>query len=176
MWMLANERRAESAKSQQETVRSMLTSADVAQLPIRDRAGLVIEARDVATAITRIREAEHAGIRQAWMTQSVGMLDTLTLFAAAATHTTRIRLGTSIVPIYPRHPLVMALQAATIDALAPGRLRLGVGTSHRNVMESVYGLSMLSPLAYLREYGEVMRQGLWEGRVDYHGRCISFLQ
>ena len=114
--------------SQQETVRSMLTSADVAQLPIRDRIGLVIEARDVTTAITRIREAEYAGIRQAWMTQSVGMLDTLTLFAAVATHTTRIRLGTSIVPIYPRHPLVMALQAATIDALAPGRLRLGVGT------------------------------------------------
>jgi F420-dependent oxidoreductase-like protein len=159
--------------SQGETVRSMLTSADVAQLPIRDRAGLVIEARDVATAITRIRAAEHAGIRQAWMTQSVGMLDTLTLFAAAATHTTRIRLGTSIVPVYPRHPLVMALQAATIDALAPGRLRLGVGTSHRNVMESVYGLSMLSPLAYLREYVEVMRQGLWEGRVDYHGRFFK---
>jgi len=67
--------------SQQETVRSMLTSADVAQLPIRDRIGLVIEARDVTTAITRIREAEYAGIRQAWMTQSVGMLDTLTLFA-----------------------------------------------------------------------------------------------
>ncbi len=151
----------------------MLTSADVAKLPIRDRAGLVIEAKDVATAITRIHEAEHAGIRQAWMTQSVGKLDTLTLFADAATHTTRIRLGTSIVPIYPRHPLVMALQAATIDALAPGRLRLGVGTSHRNVMESVYGLSMPSPLVYLREYVEVMRQGLWEGRVDYHGRFFK---
>ena len=117
----------------------------------------------------RIREAEHAGVQQVWMTQSVGMLDTLTLFAAVAAHTTRIRLGTSIVPIYPRHPLVMALQAVTVDALAPGRLRLGVGTSHRHVMENVYGLSMPSPLAYLREYVEVIRQGLWEGRVDHQG-------
>src|SRR6266568_1944692 len=173
MWILAKEREVESAMSEGETVRSILTSADVSQLPLRDRAGLVIEARDVDTAINRIREAEHAGVRQAWMTQSLGMLDTLTLFAAAATHTTRIRLGTSIVPVYPRHPLVMALQAATIDALAPGRLRLGVGTSQRNVMESVYGLSMPSPLAYLREYVEVMRQGLWEGRVDYHGRFFK---
>ena len=159
--------------SQGENVRTLLTSADVSQLPVNDRVGLVIEARDVATAIDRIRQAEHAGVHQAWMTQSVGMLDTLTLFAAAATRTTRIRLGTSIVPVYPRHPLVMALQAATIDALAPGRLRLGVGTSHRHVMENVYGLSMPSPLAYLREYVEVMRQGLWEGRVDYHGRFFK---
>jgi len=155
--------------SQEENVRTILTSSDVSQLPVRGRVGLAIQATDVATAINRIREAEDAGVQQAWMTQSAGMLDTLTLFAASATQTTRIRLGTSIVPIYPRHPLVMAQQAATIDALAPGRLRLGVGTSHRHVMENVYGLSMPSPLAYLREYVEVMRQVLWEGRVDHQG-------
>ncbi len=159
--------------SQEENGRSMLTASDVAQLPIRERVGLVIEARDVATALTKIREAEQAGVKQAWMTQSVGMLDTLTLFAAMAMQTTRVRLGTSIIPVYPRHPLVMALQAATVDALAPGRLRLGVGTSHRHVMENVYGLSMPSPLAYLREYVEVMRQGLWEGRVDHQGRFFK---
>jgi F420-dependent oxidoreductase-like protein len=159
--------------SQEENVRAMLTSADVAQLPVRERVGLAIQAADVVTAISRIREAEQVGIQQVWMTQSMGMLDTLTLFAATATQTTRIRLGTSIVPVYPRHPLVMALQAATINDLAPGRLRLGVGTSHRHVIENVYGLSMPSPLAYLREYVEVMRQGLWEGRVDYQGRFFK---
>ncbi len=173
MKILPNERRVGSAMFQEENVRSIFTSADVAQLPIRERVGLVIEARDVATALTKIREAEQAGVKQAWMTQSVGMLDTLTLFAAMAMQTTRVRLGTSIIPVYPRHPLVMALQAATVDALAPGRLRLGVGTSHRHVMENVYGLSMPSPLAYLREYVEVMRQGLWEGRVDHQGRFFK---
>ena len=155
--------------SQEENVRAILTSSDVSQLPVRERVGLAVQATDVTTTITRIREAEYAGIQQVWMTQSPGMLDTLTLFAAAAVQTTRIRLGTSIVPVYPRHPLVMAQQAATIDALAPGRLRLGVGPSHRHVMESMYGLSMLSPLAYLREYVEVMRQALWEGHVDHQG-------
>jgi len=155
--------------AQEENVRSILTSEDVSNLPVRGRVGLVIEARDVDTAINKIREAEQAGVQQVWMTQSVGMLDTLTLFAAAAAHTTRVRFGTAIVPIYPRHPLVMAQQAVTVDALAPGRLRLGVGTSHRHVMENMYGLSMPSPLAYLREYVEVMRQVLWEGRVDHQG-------
>jgi F420-dependent oxidoreductase-like protein len=155
--------------SQEENVRSILTSEDVSNLPVRGRVGLVIEARDVPSAINKIREAEQAGVQQVWMTQSVGMLDTLTLFAAGATHTSQIRFGTSIVPIYPRHPLVMAQQAVTVDLLAPGRLRLGVGTSHRHAMESMYGLTMSSPLAYLREYVDVMRQVLWEGRVDHQG-------
>jgi F420-dependent oxidoreductase-like protein len=159
--------------SQENTVRSILTSEDVSTLPVRERVGLVIEARDVATAINKIREAEQAGVQQVWMTQSVGMLDTLTIFAAAATHTTQIRFGTSIVPIYPRHPLVMVQQAVTVDSLAPGRLRLGVGTSHRHVMENIYGLPMPSPLAYLREYVEVMRHVLWEGRVDHHGKFFK---
>jgi F420-dependent oxidoreductase-like protein len=107
------------------------------------------------------------------MTQSVGMLDSLTLFATAAAYTTRVRFGTAIVPIYPRHPLVMAQQAATINDLAPERLRLGVGPSHRHVMENIYGLSMPSPLAYLREYVEVMRQVLWEGKVDQQGKFFE---
>src|SRR5437762_13563149 len=159
--------------SQENTIHSVLTAEDVSTLPIRGRVGLVIEARDVATVINKIREAEQAGVQQVWMTQSVGMMDTLTLFAAVAAQTKQIRLGTSIVPIYPRHPLVMAQQAVTVDALAPGRLRLGIGTSHRHVMENMYGLSMSSPQAYLREYVEVMRQVLWDGRVDHQGTFFT---
>lgn len=159
--------------SKEDIVRSILTSEDMSTLPLRERVGLVIEARDVDTAISKIHEAEQAGVRQVWMTQSVGMLDTLTLFAAAATHTRQVRFGTAIVPIYPRHPLVMAQQAVTVDSFAPGRLRLGVGPSHRHVMENMYGLSMSSPLTYLREYVEVMRQVLWEGKVDYQGKFFK---
>ncbi|HEY4387416.1 MAG TPA: LLM class flavin-dependent oxidoreductase, partial [Ktedonobacteraceae bacterium] len=69
----------------------------------------------------------------------------------------------------PRHPLVMAQQALAIHDIAPGRLRLGIGTSHRFYMEGVYGLQQLSPLPYLKEYLEVMRALLWEGNVDHHG-------
>jgi F420-dependent oxidoreductase-like protein len=168
-----NARKVDANMSQKENVASMLTSTDVSMLPVRDRVGLVIEARDVDSAVASIRDAELAGVQQVWMTQGASMLDTLTLYAVAAAHTTRIRLGTSIVPVYPRHPLTMIQQALTINGIAPGRLRLGVGTSHRHVIEEVYGLQMVSPLAYLREYVEVMRQGVWEGRVDYHGTFFN---
>src|SRR5574340_1186048 len=173
MFIRVNERRIGIAMSQEENVRSILTSDDVSTLSMRERVGLVIEARDVDTALHKIRDAEQAGVEQVWMTQSVGMLDTLTLFAVAAAQTTRIRFGTSIVPAYPRHPLVMALQAMTIDSIAQGRLRLGVGTSHRHLMENMYGLKMSSPLAYLHEYVEVMRQAIWEGKVDHQGTFFN---
>lgn len=74
------------------------------------------------------------------MTQPPNQPDALTTLAAAAVKTSTVNLGTSIVPIYPRHPLVMAQQALALHDLAPGRLRLGIGPSHRFVIENIYGL------------------------------------
>src|SRR6185436_4168741 len=117
-----------------------------------------------------IDEAEVAGVRQIWLTQNPVSLDALTIFAAALGRTRHIRLGTSIVPTYPRHPLALAQQAATVAALGPGRLRLGIGPSHRPTIERTYGLPMEAPLEHLKEYVAVLRAALWEGAVDYHGR------
>ena len=135
----------------------------------RARIGLAIEARETKAAMTAIADAEAAGVEQVWMTQSPPTLDTLTLYAAAATRATRISMGTSIVPTYPRHPLVMAQQALTVSDIAPGRLRLGVGPSHRHAIEGVYGLQETAPLAHLSEYVAVLRAALQTGRVEYHG-------
>ena len=85
------------------------------------------------------------------------------------TKTSTINLGTSIVPTYPRHPLVMAQQALALHDLAPGRLRLGIGPSHRFIIEDIYGLKHSKPLAHLHEYLEVLRTALWDGKVDHHG-------
>ena len=97
--------------AQEEIVRSILTSEDVSSLPVHERVGFVIEARDVDIAISKIRQAEQAGVQQVWMTQSVGMMDTLTLFAAAATHTTRVRFGTCAG--YIVYPFVLLRDCAT---------------------------------------------------------------
>ena len=117
-----------------------------------------------------MRAAEVAGVRQVWMNQTPTAPDTLTVLAAAAVRTTTIRLGTAVVPTYPRHPLALAQQALALFDLAPERLRLGVGPSHLPIIEGVYGLPMPSPLAHLREYVTVLRAALWQGQVDYRGR------
>jgi alkanesulfonate monooxygenase SsuD/methylene tetrahydromethanopterin reductase-like flavin-dependent oxidoreductase (luciferase family) len=84
-----------------------------------------------------------------------------------------VRLGTSIVPTYPRHPLVLAQQALSLYDIAPSRLRLGIGPSHQAIIEGIYGLPQTTPLAHLREYVNVLRTALWEEKVDHHGKFFN---
>jgi len=86
-----------------------------------------------SAALALIVRAEQHGVPAVWSTVGGTTPDALTLFAAAATRTHQIALGTAIMPIYPSHPLVLA-------DLAPGRLRLGLGPSHRPTIEGMFGL------------------------------------
>lgn len=139
----------------------------------QERVGLVVDGANAASAVKTIVAAEAAGVRQIWMVQPPSGPDTLTTLSAAATKTSTIRLGTSIVPTYPRHPLVLAQQVLSLYDIAPGRLRLGIGPSHQAIIEGIYGLSQTTPLAHLREYVKVLRAALWEGKVDHHGQFFN---
>ena len=137
--------------------------------PTRECVGLVVDGSNAEVAVKTIVAAEDAGVRQIWMAQPPWWPDVLTTFAAAATKTSTVRFGTSIVPTYPRHPLVLAQQALALYDIAPSRVRLGIGSSHRFIIEDMYGLQQKTPLAHLREYVEILHAALWEGKVDHHG-------
>jgi F420-dependent oxidoreductase-like protein len=141
--------------------------------PTRERVGLVIDGTNAAATVKTIAAAEAAGVRQIWIAQPPFWPDTLTTLAAAAIKTSTVRLGTSIVPTYPRHPLVMAQQALSLYDIAPSRLRLGIGPSHQAIIEGIYGLPQTTPLAHLREYVNVLRTALWEEKVDHHGKFFN---
>ena len=104
-------------------------------------------------------------------------VDTLTVFAAAAVKTERVTLGTSIVPAFTRHPLGLATQALALDDLAPGRVRIGIGTSHGPMMRA-YGIDpddalRKHPLEWLREYLIVARTATQEGQVTFNGASFA---
>ena len=132
--------------------------------------GVVIPGNDAASALADIQRAEELGIPAAWMITAAAGLDALTLFASAAVRTQRIMLGTSITPTFPRHPLVAAQQVQVVAQLAPGRFRLGVGPSHRPIMEKVFGIDFKAPLGHLSEYLTILKALLQEGSVDFEGR------
>ncbi|MEA2530316.1 MAG: hypothetical protein QOG89_1960 [Thermomicrobiales bacterium] len=143
-------------------------------MTIRERIGVGFRPDDARQALDLIRRAEAAGVETIWTVMSALARDTPTLFAAAAVQTERIKLGTSIVPAFTRHPLGLATQALALEDLAPGRLRLGIGTSHQRVMIPAFGLPFDRPLAQLREYLQVLRPALQEGAVSFSGefyRC-----
>lgn len=130
--------------------------------------GVAVSGSKVEEVLTTIGRAEQLGIDAVWLTTGGARLDSITTFAAAAGRTEQIKLGTSIVPILPRHPLVMVQQAQVVAQLAPGRFRLGVGPSHRPSMEAM-GMDFQAPLGHLREYLQILKALLQEGKVDFEG-------
>ncbi|MGE0387795.1 MAG: LLM class flavin-dependent oxidoreductase [Gammaproteobacteria bacterium] len=133
------------------------------------RLGLAVFDDNAAGAVEQIEQAEHLGIHAAWMTTAGARLDNITTLAAAAMRTRRILLGTAIVPTFPRHPLVAVQQSRVLNDLAPGRFRLGLGPSHRPMIESM-GIAFDAPLAHLREYVHVVKALHTTGKVDFDGR------
>jgi 5,10-methylenetetrahydromethanopterin reductase len=113
--------------------------------------------------------AEAEGFGSAWTVHFSRGVDALGVLAVAGTRTSRIDLGVGIVPTYPRHPLALAQQAATAQAFCGGRLTLGVGVSHRPVIEDLHGLAYQQPAAHMRDYLSVLVPLLREGSVRHRG-------
>jgi F420-dependent oxidoreductase-like protein len=105
--------------------------------------------------VAEAASAETDGFAAYWAPNIFG-LDALTALAVVATKVPRIELGTSVVPTFPRHPHAIAQQAHTVAAASQGRFTLGIGLSHKVVIEDMLGLSYAKPVRHLREYLSVL--------------------
>jgi F420-dependent oxidoreductase-like protein len=112
--------------------------------------------RSLDKAVERARRAEELGYESAYVTHIAGR-DSLTVLAAYACRTERIRLGTGVLPMYSRTPVATAQTAATIDELSGGRMVLGLGVSHRATVEPWYGQTIDKPVREMREYASAVR-------------------
>jgi F420-dependent oxidoreductase-like protein len=115
--------------------------------------------------------AENDGFDGIWFGQIFGP-DVLTVLAVAGQKTSRIELGTCVVPTYPRHPHMLAQQALTVQAATNGRFNLGIGLSHAPVVEGMWGLSYDRPARHMREYLSVLLPLIREGRVSFNGEFV----
>ncbi|MGE0383364.1 MAG: TIGR03564 family F420-dependent LLM class oxidoreductase, partial [Gammaproteobacteria bacterium] len=107
-----------------------------------------------------------------WLAQAFSV-DALTALTAIGQHLPGVELGTSVVPIYGRHPMTLAMQALTAQAALGGRLTLGVGLSHRWVIEEMLGLSFARPARHMREYLQALVPMLNGEQVDYTGETVA---
>jgi len=114
----------------------------------------------------------EAGIETAWTSQIFGH-DALTMIAAASREVPGIHFGTGVVPTYPRHPLMLAAQALTVQDASHGRLTLGIGLSHQVMIENVYGMSFDKPARHMREYLEVLMPALAGEQVTFAGETLK---
>jgi F420-dependent oxidoreductase-like protein len=144
------------------------------------RVGVMIgpERRDTARKpegmVRDVEWAEAAGMDTVWIPQIPGDFDALLTIALLATRTTRIELGTAVVPLQAQHPIALARQALSAHAIANGRLALGVGPSHHWIVRDMLGLAYDKPAAYTRDYLDVLNAALnGPGQVDIENETFT---
>jgi F420-dependent oxidoreductase-like protein len=136
-------------------------------------AAAISPARDFDGAVQRVQRAEELGYESVWVNQLPHTRDAGIILAKYALSTSRIGLGTSVLPIYTRHPTAMAQLAQSLDELSNGRFRLGIGLSHKVTVESFWGLKLEEPALAMREYVEILRSSFQTGAADYTGKHFS---
>ncbi len=130
------------------------------------RIGVMIGGRlDLDGLVARTQELEAQGFDSVWMPNVFG-LDAMGAFTVIGRETERIELGTAVVPTYPRHPVTMAQQALTVQAASGNRFALGIGLSHKFVIEDMWGMSFERPARHMRDYLEALLPLLRGGEVN----------
>ncbi|HEX4017473.1 MAG TPA: LLM class F420-dependent oxidoreductase [Frankiaceae bacterium] len=121
----------------------------------------------VARLIAGAQAAEAAGFDSLWVPQIPDEFDALTALALMGHETSRIELGTAVVPVQSRHPVAMAQQALSTQAACDGRLTLGIGPSHHWIVNDMFGLPYERPAALMGDYVDVLETALaGPGPVD----------
>ncbi|HEY1635497.1 MAG TPA: TIGR03564 family F420-dependent LLM class oxidoreductase [Acidimicrobiales bacterium] len=121
----------------------------------------------VERLLTDVRWAEDAGLATVWIPQIPDEFDALTAATLVGAETTRIEIGTAVVPVQPRHPIALAQQALSVQAVCEGRLRLGLGVSHHWIIDEMLGLPYKRPVVTMGAYLDVLDQAFGgPGTVD----------
>ena len=121
------------------------------------------------TSLQQFARAEAAGFQTAWV-PNIFSFDAMTLLALAGPRTRSIELGTAVVPTYSRHPFYMAQQALSTQAATGGRFALGLGPSHKVVVENMLGLSYDRVAQHVEEYVGVVKTLAETGKVAFQGQ------
>ena len=134
------------------------------------RIGTMVSVTDssLAGAAAQAQRVEKLGFATFWLPNIFG-LDAITAAAIVGREVDRIEFGTAVVPTYPRHPVALAQQALTASAATGGRFALGIGLSHKIVIEDMFGLDFSKPARHMREYLEVLGPLLRGEQVSYKG-------
>ena len=125
----------------------------------------------VVDVVDQVRQAHARGFSSVWMPNV--SLDAVTVLAHAGSQVSDIELATGVVPIHPRHPAMLAAQARTAAEMTNGRLTLGIGLSHKMLVEGMWGLSYEKPARYMREYLTILGALLRDAPVSFSGEVFN---
>ncbi len=136
------------------------------------RLGIVLSpfaGQPAADFVAAAREAEQRGYHVAWVGESSGY-DALTLMGVIAAHTERLHVGSAVVPVQTRTPVVLGVSAASLNHFSGDRVLLGLGLSSRTIVGDWHGLPFANSLQQIREAVEIIRRVASGERVSFEGK------
>ncbi|MSV67350.1 MAG: TIGR03564 family F420-dependent LLM class oxidoreductase, partial [Actinobacteria bacterium] len=122
--------------------------------------------------VAEAKRAEADGFASYWQSQIFG-LDALSTLSVVGREVPRIELGTSVIPTYPRHPMMLAQQALTTNQASGGRLCLGIGLSHQVVIEGMLNMSFDKPVRHMKEYLSILMPLIHDRKVSFAGETLT---
>ncbi len=137
------------------------------------RIGIFLNPSTIDSYVAQCAAVADEGFHSVWSPQIFGM-ETLTAIAVAGREVPGIMFGTAVVPTYPRHPMTMAQMALAANDATKGRLMLGIGLSHKVVIEGMYGMSFARPAAHMKEYLSILCPLINDRAVSVSGESLTF--
>ena len=129
-------------------------------------------ANAIDNVVSTARAAHEAGVRQVWLPQNFNY-DAMALAALVGLAVPGLGVGTAVVPINPRHPLIIASGAQTAQAASHGNFSLGLGLGAPSIEQKAFGISAANTVQRLREHLLVQRSIQQNGTVDFHGEELT---
>jgi F420-dependent oxidoreductase-like protein len=126
----------------------------------------------VDDVVAQSRRAFDSGVRQVWLAQQFD-LDAIAVSAVIGAAVPGLGVGTFVVPINPRHPLIVSSLAQTAQAASHGNFSLGLGLGAHVIERETFGISSVNTIARLREHLTVLRAVFDGGEVNLHGEHIT---
>ena len=135
--------------------------------------GIFCASDSIDDLVSQARQIAADGFETMWIPQIFGV-DAITALAVVTREVPDLRVGTAVIPTYPRHPAMLAAQAKTLSSISGGRFTLGIGLSHQIVIEGMFGLSYDKPVRHMREYLEILVPLLANEAIDTEGETLTF--
>ncbi|MEV5315961.1 LLM class flavin-dependent oxidoreductase, partial [Streptomyces sp. NPDC052610] len=126
----------------------------------------------IDASVRLARQAAEAGLGSAWFGQTFGA-DSPLLAAIVGREVPGLHVGTSAIPVFGRHPLLVSSQAQTAQAATHGRYHLGLALGTKLLTEAGFGIPSPRPVALLREFLTALRQLTEIGSADFHGELLT---
>lgn len=115
------------------------------------------------------KQAEDLGYSSLWVAEFAGP-DAIITLTYHAMHTSKVMLGTGVLPIQIRTPGVMGMAFLTLNEISGGRAAAGIGVSSPGLVETSHGAAYRKPVTAMREYVQILRQFFTEGRAKFEGQ------